>query len=137
MSKKRKSRKSSFFGRFSRSSPDIDLRQTLSEAEKLIDSGNPREAIEFLTPLAQAYPREAQIHHVLGTACLAANDVWGALDSFEQAQLITRNPVYWQMFVPLRLRGLLAEATVDDKLWVVIPADLRAPLAEILAEITG
>ncbi|RME97135.1 MAG: hypothetical protein D6768_20400 [Chloroflexi bacterium] len=99
-----KKRESSFFGPFTRSTPDVDLRHTLSEAEKLIDSGNPREAIEFLTPLAQAYPREAQIHYVLGNACVAAGDLWRALDSFEQTQRITRDPIYWQMLIPLLLQ---------------------------------
>jgi hypothetical protein len=32
----------------------------------------------------------------------------------------------------LRLRGLLAEATVDDELLVVVPSDLRQPLRAVL-----
>jgi len=32
----------------------------------------------------------------------------------------------------LRLRGLLAGATVDGQLLVVVPAELRRPLEEIL-----
>lgn len=46
---------------------------------------------------------------------------------------------YWQYHPPkslmgrLRLRGLLAEATVNDQLLIVIPAELRRPLSEILA----
>ncbi len=45
---------------------------------------------------------------------------------------------YWKWHKPesimgnLRLRGLLAEATVNDTLMVVIPADLRPPLSELL-----
>jgi hypothetical protein len=44
----------------------------------------------------------------------------------------------WQYHKPetvmgrLRLRGLLAEATVGDQLLVVVPAELRQPLSEIL-----
>lgn len=46
---------------------------------------------------------------------------------------------FWQYHVPetvmgrLRLRGLLVEATVNDELLVVVPAELRQPLGEILA----
>lgn len=45
---------------------------------------------------------------------------------------------YWQYHAPetlmgrLRLRGLLAEATVDGQLLVVVPSELRRPLEEIL-----
>jgi hypothetical protein len=45
---------------------------------------------------------------------------------------------YWQWHVPetvmgrLRGRGLLVEATVDDSLLVVVPAELRQGLQEIL-----
>jgi tetratricopeptide (TPR) repeat protein len=45
---------------------------------------------------------------------------------------------HWQWHTPettmgrLRLLGLLAEATVDDELLVVVPADLRSSLLEIL-----
>jgi Flp pilus assembly protein TadD len=45
---------------------------------------------------------------------------------------------YWQWHTPettmgrLRLHGLLAEATVDDELLVVVPVDLRPALLEIL-----
>jgi hypothetical protein len=45
---------------------------------------------------------------------------------------------YWQYHTPetvmgrLRLRGLLAEATVDKQLFVVIPAELRPALTGLL-----
>jgi Flp pilus assembly protein TadD len=46
---------------------------------------------------------------------------------------------HWQYHVPktvmgrLRLRGLLVEATVNDELLIVVPAELRRPLSELLA----
>jgi tetratricopeptide (TPR) repeat protein len=45
---------------------------------------------------------------------------------------------YWQWHEPetimgrLRLHGLLVEATVDETLWLVVPTDLRKPLATLV-----
>jgi len=61
---------------------------------------------------------------------------WGDFDARYDNDL--EESPYWEWRTPettmgrLRLRGLLVEAMVDGELLVVVPADLRAGLQEIL-----
>ena len=57
--------------------------------------GRAWEAIDLLEPLLPSYPRVADLHYYLGYARAKIGNAWGALEGYERAMGLNRNPNYW------------------------------------------
>jgi tetratricopeptide (TPR) repeat protein len=76
-----------------RSSAEVE--QTLGRVEEFIAADRPTEAIALLEPLLKAYPRLAKVRYYYGLACVNAGELWRALDGYEQAMRLSRDPDLW------------------------------------------
>jgi tetratricopeptide (TPR) repeat protein len=95
--KRKKQRKSHPTSRSQRPrQPSLALQKTLRQADRLIERGRAQEAIDLLEPLLLSNPRVADVHYYFGYACVTAGDMWGALEGYEQAMRLSRDPSYWQ-----------------------------------------
>ena len=75
--------------------PSAEVEQTLVRAEELIAANRPTEAITLLEPLLNAYPRLVQVRYYFGLACASAGDLWKAMDAYEGAMRLSRDPSLW------------------------------------------
>ncbi len=95
--KRKKQRKSQPTSRSRRPrQPSPALQKTLGQVDRLIERGRAQEAIDLLEPLLLSHPRVADVHFYFGYACVTAGDMWGALEGYEQAMRLSRDPSYWQ-----------------------------------------
>jgi tetratricopeptide (TPR) repeat protein len=101
-------------------------------AERLVEELNDAYNLERIVNRLSEAEREALRQVLAGGGHMDWQQFTARYDSD------TEESPYWQYHAPeslmgrLRLRGLLVEATVDNRLLVVIPAELRQLLAEIL-----
>jgi tetratricopeptide (TPR) repeat protein len=102
--KRKKQRKSRPTSRSRRPrQPSLALQKTLGQADSLIERGRAQEAIDLLEPLLLSHPRVADVHFYFGYACVTAGDVWGALEGYEQAMRLSRDPSYWRPLASIYL----------------------------------
>lgn len=84
------------------------LEGSLEQADILIGQGRPQEAIDLLEPLLKSHPRAAKLHYYLGYARAKAGDFWGAVDGYERALQLSREPSLWlplaSLYLDLELR---------------------------------
>jgi tetratricopeptide (TPR) repeat protein len=92
----------------------VELQQVLGQAERLIHTGRPQEAVDLLEPLLATYPRIADLHFTLGTARVNAGNRWGGLASFERGLELSDNPAYRMgvaaLYMELELHGFALPA---------------------------
>lgn len=97
-----------------RSSSPNELQAALERADRLIARGHARAAGELLEPLLASYPRVAELHYTVGHAHDEAGDIWTALDGYERALELSRDPGYQSILalqylkIELRAHGLSA-----------------------------
>lgn len=102
-------------------------------AERIVDELKDRVNLKRLVTKLRDPEREALRQVLAGGGYMD----WQEFETRFDADL--EESPYWQYHAPesvmgrLRLHGLLAEATVNDQLFVVIPVELRPVLAELLA----
>lgn len=91
--------------------PSADLERVLSKVDDLIARGRTGEAIEMLEPYLTSHPRSAEVHYYIGYARANAGNLWGALNGYERAHELSRDPIYWLPLASLYLDlGLRAHA---------------------------
>jgi len=83
--------------------PSVELQEALDRAEGLAAQGRAWEAIDLLERLLPSYPRVADLHYYLGHARARAGDAWGALEGYERAIKLSRDPSYWLPLASLYL----------------------------------
>lgn len=66
-----------------------ELERALKRAQRLIDRGRPEEAVDLLEMLVESEPDNPDVHLELGSALAAAEDAWGAMYAWEQAQALS------------------------------------------------
>jgi tetratricopeptide (TPR) repeat protein len=104
LSKRKKQRKSRPTARSRRPrQPPLALQKSLGQADRLIERGRAQEAIDLLEPLLLSHSRVADVHFYFGYACVTAGDMWGALEGYEQAMRLSRDPSYWQPLAAIYL----------------------------------
>lgn len=89
-------RKSKRQGRSRPRRPAADhAEQVIERAKRLVENDQALEALDLLEPLLARYPRLANLHQMYGYACARVGDLWGALDGYERARQLSRDPVLW------------------------------------------
>ena len=81
--------------------PNLD--KHLRRAENLIEHKRPQDAIELLEPLLESHPRAADLHYLLGYAYIQVGQPLDALDRYEQAMSLRRDPDQWVSLASLYL----------------------------------
>ena len=103
--------------------PLHQVQQTIKQAERLIENDQAMEAIDLLEPLLARYPRMANLHYVLGYACAREGDLWGALDGYERARQLSRDPALW-----LPLAWLYLDLEMNSHALLAFRRALKSPV---------
>lgn len=90
---KSRSSSNSPFGWFRPRQPDPAL--FASQAGALIERGKVDEALEFLEPLLDDYPRSPELFGTAAVAYATVGDFWTAITCFERVQKLSPEPVIW------------------------------------------
>ena len=117
--------------------PLQQVQQTIKQAERLIENDRATEAIDLLEPLLARYPRMANLHHIYGYACAQEGDLWGALDGYERARQLSRDPDLW-----LPLAWLYLDLEMNAHALLAFRRALKSPaeasgVEEVLAIVAG
>jgi len=112
-----------------RRSPLVQVEQTIERAERLIENDEAMEAIDLLEPLLARYPRMANLHQMYGYACARQGDLWGALDGYERARQLSRDPALW-----LPLAWLYLDLEMNSHALLAFRRALRYPLGTSVLE---
>jgi Flp pilus assembly protein TadD len=138
MSKRRPRKQRSVRSERPRRRPADELERTLARAEHMIEENRPQEALQLMMPLVESYPREPEAHYMLGYARAGTGDTWGALEEFERAMELGRDPRYWpplaSLYIELELNahalGAFRQAMRHPE---QIPPELRTRVPQVIA----
>lgn len=138
MSKRRPRKQRSGRSERPRRRPADELERALARAERMIQGNRAQEAVELMMPLVESYPREPEAHYMLGYARAGTGDVWGALEEFERAMELSRDPSYWpplaSLYIELELNahalGAFRQAIRHPE---HIPPELRERVPQVIA----
>jgi len=83
----------------------VDLDKYLHRAENLVEHNRPQDAIDLLEPLLESHPRAADLHYHLGYAYIQVGRILDALDRYEQAMSLRRDPDQWLSVALLYLQA--------------------------------
>ncbi|MBN1146616.1 MAG: tetratricopeptide repeat protein [Anaerolineales bacterium] len=70
----------------------LDIEKAHEQAEELIQSGKPGQAIELLKPLAERFKRDGNLQYHLGYAYTKAGDDWQGIAHYRKALELLRDP---------------------------------------------